>query len=190
MKSWEQAFKDGLVSGSIASMASTAVLTMRGVREADTPYGPTNATSQWVYGEQAAYHDEPSLSHTVLGYGIHHASVTLWAVLYEKWFSEHADRMDLAGFGKAVAGGAATAAMACFVDYRMTPRRLRPGFEKRVSRVSLFMTYASFGAGLLVRGMVKAAASVPRNSSGFQPARHAGAPEHAAPRTGSATYDR
>lgn len=165
MKSWGQAFKDGLVSGSIASVASTAVLTARGVREADTPYGPTNATSQWVYGEQAAYHDEPSLSHTVIGYAIHHASVTLWAVLYEKWFGEHAERMNLPDFGKAVAAGAATAAMACFVDYRVTPRRLRPGFEKRVSRTSLFMTYASFGAGLLVRGLVKAKASPQQDSA-------------------------
>lgn len=159
MKTWGQALADGLVSGSIASIASTAVLTVRGVREADTPYAPTNATSQWVHGEQAAYHDEPSVRHTAVGYVIHHASVTLWAVIYEKCFGEHAERGDPADIAKAAAGGAAVAAMACFVDYRLTPRRLRPGFEKRLSRASLFMTYASFGAGLLVRGLTKAAAS-------------------------------
>jgi len=159
MKTWGQALSDGLISGGIASMASTAVLTVRGVREADTPYAPTNATSQWVHGEQAAYHDEPSMRHTAVGYVIHHASVTLWAVIYEKCFAEHAERGDAAGIARAAAGAAAVAAMACFVDYRVTPRRLRPGFEKRLSRPSLFMTYASFGAGLLVRGLTKAAAS-------------------------------
>lgn len=176
MKTWGQAFNDGLVSGSIASMASTAVLTMRGVREADTPYAPTNATSQWVHGELAAYHDEPSMRHTAVGYVIHHASVTLWAVVYERCFGEHAERGDLTSIGKAAAGGAAVAAMACFVDYNLTPRRLRPGFEKRLSRVSLFMTYASFGAGLLVRGLAKSAAS---------PHRPAAPGDHPSGRTGA-----
>ncbi|WP_192805118.1 hypothetical protein [Noviherbaspirillum aerium] len=165
VKPWGQAFKDGLISGSIASAASTAVLSVRGEREADTPYAPTNATSQWVYGEQAAYHDEPSLRHTVIGYGIHHASVTLWAVIYEKWFGKHAERTDASSLGKATAGAAMIAAMACFVDYRLTPRRLRPGFEKRLSRASLFMTYASFGAGLLVRGLTTAGAGSRGNAA-------------------------
>ena len=45
------------------------------------------------------------------------------------------------------------AALACFVDYKMTPERLQPGFEKRLSTPSLFMVYASFGAALVLRGL-------------------------------------
>ena len=37
----------------------------------------------------------------------------------------------------ALAGAAAAAALACFVDFRLTPRRLTPGFEQRLSTGSL-----------------------------------------------------
>ena len=43
---------------------------------------------------------------------------------------------------------AATSALACFVDYRVTPQRLTPGFERRLSRKSLALVYAAFAIGL------------------------------------------
>jgi hypothetical protein len=43
---------------------------------------------------------------------------------------------------------AAVSALACFVDYQLTPERFRPGYEKRLSRQSLTMVYAAFGLGL------------------------------------------
>jgi hypothetical protein len=43
---------------------------------------------------------------------------------------------------------AAASAVACFTDYQLTPPRLRPGFEERLSRTSLLMVYLAFGAGL------------------------------------------
>jgi len=150
MKTWPQALRDGAVSGSVASILSTAVLGIRGQQETGTPFAPTNAVSHWFYGDRAARHDEPSARYTAVGYAIHHASATLWAVLYEKWFGERAERRELL---PAVAGGAAVAALACFVDYKMTPERLQPGFEKRLSTPSLFMVYASFGAALVLRGL-------------------------------------
>jgi len=150
MKTWPQALRDGAVSGSVASILSTAVLGMRGQQETGTPFAPTNAVSHWFYGDRAARHDEPSARYTAVGYAIHHASATLWAVLYEKWFGERAERRELL---PAVAGGAAVAALACFVDYKMTPERLQPGFEKRLSTPSLFMVYASFAAALALRGL-------------------------------------
>ncbi|HZW20565.1 hypothetical protein [Noviherbaspirillum sp.] len=150
MKTWPQALRDGAVSGSVASILSTAVLGIRGQQETGTPFAPTNAVSHWFYGDRAARQDEPSARYTAVGYAIHHASATLWAVLYEKWFGERAERRELL---PAVAGGAAVAALACFVDYKMTPERLQPGFEKRLSTPSLFMVYASFGAALVLRGL-------------------------------------
>ncbi|HYD93837.1 MAG TPA: hypothetical protein VEC01_00830 [Noviherbaspirillum sp.] len=150
MKTWPQAIRDGAISGSVGSVLSTAVLSARGEQENDSPYAPTNATSHWIWGDRAARHDEPSGRYTAVGYAIHHVSATLWAVLYEKWFGESAERREVR---PAVAGAAAVAALACFVDYNLTPRRLTPGFEKRLSSPSLFLVYAAFGAGLLVRGM-------------------------------------
>jgi hypothetical protein len=150
MKSWPEAIRDGALSGSVASVLSTAVLGVRGEKEDDTPFGPTNAISHWFWGERAARHDEPSARYTALGYAIHHASATLWAVLYEKWFGDKAERGEIL---PAIAGGAAVAGLACFVDYQLTPKRLQPGFEKRLSTPSLFLVYASFGAALALRGI-------------------------------------
>jgi hypothetical protein len=150
MKTWPQAIRDGAVSGSVASILSTAVLGARGQKENDTPYAPTNAISHWFWGDRAARHDEPSGRYTAVGYAIHHASATLWAVLYEKWFGEKAERREIL---PAVVGGAAVAGLACFVDYKMTPERLQPGFEKRLSTPSLFLVYSAFGAALVLRGL-------------------------------------
>lgn len=151
MKSWPQALRDGTLSGGISSVLSTAVLSVRGQKEDDDPYAPNNAISHWFWGERATRQNGPSMRYTALGYAIHHASATLWAVLYEKWFGEKAERGEVL---PAIAGAAAVAGLACFVDYRMTPRRLQPGFEKRLSTPSLFLVYASFGAALVLRGLV------------------------------------
>jgi hypothetical protein len=150
MKPWKEALRDGAVTGSIASVLSTAVLALRGEQETGSRYAPTNAISHWIWGDEAARHDEPNVRHTVAGYGIHHASSTLWAVVYEKLFGERADRKET---GPALAGAAAVSALACFVDYKLTPHRLQPGFEQRLSRPSLFWVYAGFGAGLAIRGL-------------------------------------
>ncbi|RJF95089.1 hypothetical protein D3871_16635 [Noviherbaspirillum saxi] len=47
MNNWRQVFRDGAVSGSIASVISTSVLSARGRQENGTPYAPTNAISHW-----------------------------------------------------------------------------------------------------------------------------------------------
>jgi drug/metabolite transporter (DMT)-like permease len=150
MKTWREALRDGMLSGSVASLVSTVVLSQRGERENGTPYAPTNAISHWIWGERAARRDGPSARYTAVGYAIHHASSTLWAVIYEKWFGDRAERGEIV---PALASGAAVAALACFVDYNLTPRRLQPGFEKRLSTPSLFFVYATFGAGLVLRGL-------------------------------------
>ncbi|HEY0845699.1 MAG TPA: hypothetical protein VGE12_10030 [Noviherbaspirillum sp.] len=150
MKTWRDAVRNGAVSGSVASLLSTAILAARGRTEAGTSFGPTNAVSHWLWGERAAHHDGPSLRYTAVGYTIHHASATLWAVLYEKWFGERAERGEIV---PALTGAAAVSALSCFVDYKMTPERLKPGFEKRLSTPSLFLVYAGFGVALAVRGL-------------------------------------
>lgn len=158
-KSWPEAMRDGAVSGSLASLASTAALAASGEKETGTPYAPTNAVSHWFWGERAAHQDDLSARYTLLGYSIHHASATLWAVIYEKFFGRIAERKSVV---PALAAGAAVAGIACFVDYKMTPQRLQPGFEKRLSSRSLLLVYGVFGLALAARGL---AASRPRNRS-------------------------
>jgi hypothetical protein len=147
MKTWQQARRDGAVSGSIASLLSTAALTVWGKRETGSPFAPTNAISHWIWGDPAAVRDEANKQHTLVGYAIHHGASTLWAVLYEKWFGELAQQEHI---GAAALGAAAVSGLACFVDYQMTPRRLRPGYEMRLSRTALFWVYAGVGMGFLL----------------------------------------
>ncbi len=123
------------------------------MRENGTPFAPVNAISHWFHGDHAKYRDEPSSRYTLQGYLIHHASATFWTVLYEKWFGDRADKKD---FRPAIAGAAAVAALACFVDFNMTPRRLRPGFENRLSTRSLFLVYGAFGLAMAMRGLISA----------------------------------
>jgi hypothetical protein len=158
MKTWREAIRDGMTTGSITSVVSTIALAACGLRETGTPYAATNAVSHWIWGDQAGQQDRPSARYTLVGYTIHHASATLWGILYEKWFGDKADRKEV---GPALAGGAAVAGLACFVDYKMTPHRLQPGYEMRLSRQSLFLVYVAVGAGLALRGLTTSAHAHP-----------------------------
>jgi hypothetical protein len=144
-KSWRAAATGALVSGSAAAVASTAALAALGRRETGSAFAPTNATSRWVHGDDAALHDEPDARHTLVGYAIHHMASLFWATIYERWFGDARDRGEV---GTALGGGALVAGIACFVDYQLTPRRLQPGYELRLSRPALAIVYGAFAAGL------------------------------------------
>ena len=138
-------FRQALVSGAVASVLSTAVLTLCGQIENRRPAGPINGPSQWVYGRRAARVRQPSLRHTLTGFLVHHAMATGWAFLHERAFGEHKAQQP---FSKRLARAAVTASAANIVDFQLTPKRLRPGFETQLSRKSLFAVYATFAIGL------------------------------------------
>jgi hypothetical protein len=141
----------GLVGGAASSIVSTAVLALLGRAEAGSAYGPTNAVSHWIWGDEAAGHDGFSLKYTITGYAIHHLSATFWSVLFEKLAGERLDRKDLR---VTLAASAATSAIACFADYKLTPQRLHPGYEMRLSKKSLAGVYAAFAVGLALGAIV------------------------------------
>src|SRR5690349_6161664 len=156
MGTWRRASRDALISGSAASIASTSALLVCGALEGGGPLAPINAISHWYWGERAARRSGPSFRHTVMGYVTHHAAAIFWAVFYEKLFGP---RRRAGVDARALADAAMISALACFVDYRLTPRRLTPGYEKRVSRTSLFAVYAAFAVGLALGGHVIASRS-------------------------------
>ena len=145
MTDWTTSLQRGLVSGAASSVVSTAALALFGRGEAGSAYAPTNAVSHWIWGDEAAGHDGFSLKYTITGYVIHHVSSTFWSVLFERLAGEKLDRNDLR---VTLAASAATSALACFADYTLTPRRLQPGYEKRLSKKSLAGVYAAFAVGL------------------------------------------
>ncbi|MBC7860742.1 MAG: hypothetical protein H7Z39_18610 [Burkholderiaceae bacterium] len=152
MKSWPEALRDGVATGAVASVLSTVVLALRGRRESGSTYAPTNAISHWLWGERAAHQNRPSARYTLPGYLIHHASSMLWATLYEKWFGRLARRAPPA---QVLGAAAAVSALACFVDYQLTPQRLHPGFERRLSGPSLWLVYGAFGLGLALPHLLR-----------------------------------
>lgn len=89
MISWRRAIRRALVSGSSASILSTAALMAGGQRDCSSTFAPVNAISHWLWKGRAIRQNGPSLRYTLVGYGIHHAMSILWAITYEKLAGLH-----------------------------------------------------------------------------------------------------
>lgn len=150
--------REALISGSVASVVSAGALLLAGRQEPQRPAAPLNAISHWLWGDCALREDGPTLRHTATGYAIHHAASLFWAALHAWcWGHRPLAKQPL----PALSGAAVAAAVACFVDLRLTPHRLTPGFEHRLSRPALAGVYASFAVGLAL-GSVLAGRAVTR----------------------------
>lgn len=141
---WKQAAKRAVVAGTSASVLSTAALAVAGMIERGAPAGPINGPSQWIFGRGAAHRRSFSLRHTLTGFLIHHITATGWALLHERVFGGGRAQRPARQLRNAMI----TAAIANVVDYRLTPRRLQPGFEAQLSRKSMLAVYAAFALGL------------------------------------------
>jgi len=145
MNAWKRALREGLFTGSAASVASAIALAACGRRETGHAAAPVNAVSHWVWDRESLRADRPSARYTLTGYLVHHGASVFWATLYARaWGSRKHAKRPL----PALAGAAVASAVACCVDYRITPDRLRPGFEHRLSLRSLALVYACFALGL------------------------------------------
>jgi hypothetical protein len=140
-----------LGSGSLASLASAAVLAWRGRRETGSPFAAINAPAHWLWGRESLRRDAPSLRHTATGALVHHGSSLFWAVFYE-WMQS---RRDTTSPATVIADAATTTAVAAVVDLKLTPQRLTPGFERRLSRPSLAGVYVAFAAGLALAALAR-----------------------------------
>jgi hypothetical protein len=176
LKDWPTAIRDGMVSGSVASLTSAAVLAIGSRIETGHAPATVNATSHWVWGDEAALHDGVSRDYTGLGMLIHHGASVFWGVIYERLAGEAAERGStrLPGFRglrglphppgfpgspyPALAAGLVGAGVASFVDYLCVPKRLTPGFEFRLSRPAIAAGYLAFGAGLAATSLLRGAA--------------------------------
>jgi hypothetical protein len=141
---------DAIVSGSAASLASAATLMACSKLHEGSAAGGLNGPSQWLWGEAEAYTREATLRHTAVGYVIHHGTSIFWAVLHEAVFGRRRKPAV-----QHCAEAAVSAATAYVVDYHLTPRRLRPGFEKHVTPKGMVAVYAAFAAGLAITAIVR-----------------------------------
>jgi hypothetical protein len=149
MRTWGEAARKAWRSGSVASVLSGIVLAVGGKVEQNAPAGPLNGPSQWVWGTHAAQRRRPTWRHTAVGYSIHHLVSVGWATLHEKHVASLVEGRPATT--RLLAAGL-TAAFACAVDYGVAHGRLRPGFEKQLSRTSLLLVYSAFAVGLALGG--------------------------------------
>jgi hypothetical protein len=138
-----------LASGSTASLISTTAVALSSRRQLGYAAAGTNATSQWLFGRAALLQNPPSLKHTATGYAIHHITSLFWAAFYERAIARRPPA------STAVLAAAATAAAAYFVDFHLTPSRLTPGFEKRLSTPALLGIYTAYAAGLAIAALLR-----------------------------------
>lgn len=151
---WRVALREGAVTGTVASLLSTAVLALMGKRQDGHAIAPVNAVSHWAWGDDAARVLRPTWKHTLTGVLTQHAASIFWAALYSCFYGHRAEAKELP---QAIAGGVATSAVAYVIDYTITPKRLTPGYELRLDGKGMLAVYVALAAGftagaLLLRG--------------------------------------
>lgn len=145
MKPWRCAVKDGLIAGTVAGLASLAVLALGGRLERGRPWGPVNAPSHWVWGDQALEQDGATPRYTATGLVVHQLAAVFWGVLHERLLG----RPEKIGVPRLLLQDAMlTTAVAAAVDLRVAPHRLTPGFQHRLSVPGMVGVYSLFAIGL------------------------------------------
>jgi hypothetical protein len=140
MQSWSTALRGGIADGSCASLVSTSLLVALSRRETGHAWAATNATSHWLWRGASFAQDRASARYTVSGYVIHHLACIWWAVLAQR----HVSRVPV------VPRAALTAVTACAVDYLVCPKRLTPGYEERLSRTAVGLSYVACAVGFVL----------------------------------------
>jgi hypothetical protein len=137
---WRAALRDG----GLAGLTSLAALAVCGRLQTGSAAAPINAPSHWIWGDRALRQDGWSLRYTATGLAIHQGSAVFWGLLHQ-WLRRRNPRP-----GTLVRDAIVTSAAAAFTDLALTPPRLTPGFEQRLSPRGLAWTYALFAVGLAV----------------------------------------
>jgi hypothetical protein len=150
MEKFSQIGASALVTGTVASLVSTAALAAMARQEDKAAVQPTNATSHWLNGDEAGARSEVDIAHTGVGYLTHHASAVFWAVPFEAWLARHPPR----SMNQLMCRAAAMSAIAAAVDYGVTPRRFTPGWELALSKKSMVGAFASLALGLAMGAVI------------------------------------
>jgi hypothetical protein len=139
-----------VVSGTAAAAATTLVASYAGRRKTGSYASAINATSHAVWGEGAARRNAFTWKYTGTGYVLNYVGAMFWAALYEA-LARKRPRAPAAALAEACAVSAA----AYVVDYHVVPRRLSPGFEKRLPGQALAGIYVALALGLSARALFR-----------------------------------
>lgn len=135
---------DSVAAGAGATLATTVAILGLGYQRDVSAWAPMNAVSHMAYGDAAAFHTELSARYTGTGAALNTAAMGAWAAVYAGAMT----MVPRPTWPTAVATGAAVSAAAYVTDYYVVPRRLTPGFEKRLAGGSLLVIYTALAIGL------------------------------------------
>lgn len=150
MSDWAKAGLSASLSGSIASVVTAATLAALARAEGKGMWQPTNATSHWLHGEDAAHVRRADGAHTLTGYATHHASAIFWAFPFERWLQTRPPRTP----AQMLMEAAGMSAIAAAVDYGVAPKRFTPGWEDVLSVRSIALGYGALALGLAAGALV------------------------------------
>lgn len=131
-------------TGSVASVLSALVLLWHGRSRLNSEWSLINAPSQWVHGRKALRQRNASWRYSALGAGIHHVSSFWWAWVYARLLPEWQP-----GRGTATSLAVGVTVLAWWVDTRLVPRRMAPGFDRLAAPWALGCVYGAFALGLV-----------------------------------------
>lgn len=149
---WKKLLGRSTVTSIATTVATTALTAWLGKRETGSAAAPFNATSHIVHGEEAVRHDEPSAKYTLTGVLLNAGAMAAWSGIQELAFGRWARKGTPA---RALASGAATSVLAYVTDYYVVPKRLTPGFEKRLSKKAMLATYVGLALALAAGARAK-----------------------------------
>jgi hypothetical protein len=134
-----------VVRGTAANLASMLALAACSKTETGSALAGINAISHWAWGDADASRNRFSWKHTMIGAVTNQAASVFWAFCFARLFASRTRRLSVP---RLLGQAAAVSALACAVDYTVTPKRLTPGYELRLSKRSIAAVYVAFAGGL------------------------------------------
>lgn len=157
MDALEDLAEDTWRTGLLATAATTVAATALGEFENGNAIAPINAVSHILWGDRAASKNGVSMKYTATGGLLNSVALVGWAGVHHLLFGRYS-RASQSIVG-AIAGGAATSALAYVTDYYIVPKRFTPGFEKRLSPPALFGVYGTLALALAAGSLIGRAAA-------------------------------
>lgn len=136
----------GVATGLLASLSSALAAAAFGRANRRHGARPINSIAHIYDGGRPPSRDGVRSRNTIVGMAMHTAASVWWALIFEAFFGAAARRNGAA----ALAAGAGTSALACLVDYRVVSSRLRPGYERHLTRIQMFFVYTALAAGFIL----------------------------------------
>ncbi|MCU0790322.1 MAG: hypothetical protein MUE79_04625 [Nitratireductor sp.] len=138
-----------LYCGAAAGVTSMAAVMLDSMARGRSPWQPVNATSHWIWGDEAGWRELPDTAHTVTGAATNQGAAMFWGAIFGAWLASQPRRTT----GEMFRDAAAMGAIAATLDYGILPRRLSPGWELAGGGRSAAIGMAATAIGLALGGL-------------------------------------